>query len=95
MKLSLRIEERDLLKHELKNLLIYITDHMIVENYKESGKGRNLERNRDLVEGLLEKLVKTERRHGETAPGRDIPRDCAAKSVETEVEKTQSPSQNN
>ena len=63
MKLSLRIEERTLLKSELKNLLIYINDYIVVENYKGTDKAKMLEIKKDLVEGLLNKLVKMEKRN--------------------------------
>ena len=63
MKLSLRIEERTLLKSELKNLLIYINDYIVVENYKGTDKAKLLEIKKDLVEGLLNKLVKMEKRN--------------------------------
>jgi len=63
MKLSLRIEERNLLKSELKNLLIYINDYIVVENYKGTDKAKLLEIKKDLVEGLLNKLVKMEKRN--------------------------------
>jgi hypothetical protein len=63
MKLSLRIEERNLLKSELKNLLIYINDYIVIENYKGTDKAKLLEIKKDLVEGLLNKLVKMEKRN--------------------------------
>jgi|2_EtaG_2_1085320.scaffolds.fasta_scaffold119114_2 hypothetical protein len=68
MKLSLRIEERTLLKSELKNLLIYINDYMVIGNYKgtpywDADKAKLLEIKKDLVEGLLNKLVKMEKRN--------------------------------
>ena len=93
MKLSLRIEERDLLKFELKNLLIYITDHMVVEGYKgENKRVERLEGNKKIVEGLLEKLLRTEKSYEKIASRGNIPRDSVKKSVKIEGEKTQSPS---
>jgi len=73
MKLSLRIEERTLLKSELKNLLIYINDYIVVENYKGTDKAKMLEIKKDLVEGLLNKLVKMEKRNEKVTSGKDIP----------------------
>jgi hypothetical protein len=72
MKLSLRIEERNLLKSELKNLLIYINDYIVVENYKGTDKAKLLEIKKDLVEGLLNKLVKMEKRNEKVTSGEDI-----------------------
>ena len=93
MKLSLRIEERDLLKFELKNLLIYITDHMVVEGYKgENKRVERLEGNKKIVEGLLEKLLRTEKNYEKIASRGNIPRNSAEKSTTIEGEKTQSPS---
>ena len=62
MKLSLKIEERNLLKSELKNLLIYINDYRVYE-MEQRGKSKMLEIKKDLVEGLLNKLVKMEKRN--------------------------------
>jgi len=73
MKLSLRIEERTLLKSELKNLLIYVNDYIVVENYKGTDKAKLLEIKKDLVEGLLNKLVKMEKRNEKVTSGKDIP----------------------
>jgi len=60
MKISLRIEERDLLKFELNNLLLYI-DNYVNEN-QDSKNNIAANENRTIVEKLLSKICEMDNR---------------------------------
>jgi len=66
MKVSLRIEERDLLKFELNNLLLYIDDY--VNDNENSFRIPIVKENRKTVEKLLSKLYEMDKRE----PGRKL-----------------------
>ena len=65
MKISLRIEERDLLKFELNNLLLYI-DNYVNEN-QDSKNNIAVNENRTIVEKLLSKICDMDKKSKPTS----------------------------
>ena len=60
MKISLRIEERDLLKFELNNLLLYIDNYL--NGNQDSKNNIAANENRTIVEKLLSKICEMDNR---------------------------------